>query len=134
MLLYQISMIIVCTHQDYNYTLLLLHTSNCITGNDSMCSVLLYVHSQYTVRFFFLHWVFVAFVQSFNCREWSLCFVEVLGLLVAVAFLVAEHGLCGLSSSTACGLFPDQGLNLCPCTGRQILSYCATRQVLKVSI
>ena len=37
-----------------------------------------------------------------------------------------------LSCSTACGIFPDQGLNLCPCVGRQILIYCANREVLKV--
>ena len=37
-----------------------------------------------------------------------------------------------LRFSTACGIFPDQGLNLCPCVGRQILIYCANREVLKV--
>ena len=37
-----------------------------------------------------------------------------------------------LSCSTACGIFSDQGLNLCPCIGRQILIYCANREVLKV--
>ena len=44
-------------------------------------------------------------------------------LLTAVAPPVAEHGLqslgsavvvCGLTCYEACGIFPDQGLNLCP--------------------
>ena len=42
----------------------------------------------------------------------------------------------GLSCSTACGIlgwqvgsqFPNQGSNLCPCTGRQILSHWTTRE------
>ena len=54
-------------------------------------------------------------------RGYSL--VAVLGLLPAVASLVAEHRLLdtwasvdvarGLSCSMACGIFPDKGLNLC---------------------
>ena len=49
--------------------------------------------------------------------------VAVYGLLIAVASLIMEHGLYGtqalvvaehrLSCSTACGIFPDQGSNLC---------------------
>ena len=59
------------------------------------------------------------------------CLVLVCGFLIAVATLVAEHRLwarglssCrsrapevvahGLSCSVACGIFPDQALNLCP--------------------
>ena len=78
-----------------------------------------------------------------SCGERGPLFTVVCGLLVAVASLVAEHGLqvCGLqqlwhmgsvvmahglqssgsvvvvhglSCSTACGIIPDQGLNLCP--------------------
>ena len=56
------------------------------------------------------------------CMGFSL--VVVCGLLVAVAFLVAEHRLQssqalvgfvvhGLSCPVACGIFPDQGLNPC---------------------
>ena len=46
-----------------------------------------------------------------------------LGLLTVVAPLFVEHGLWstgsaavahGLSCFTTCGIFPDQGLNLCP--------------------
>ena len=43
---------------------------------------------------FFLHWVFVAARGLFSsCSEWGLLFVAVRGLLIAVASLVAEHGL-----------------------------------------
>ena len=35
----------------------------------------------------------------------------------------------GLSCSMACGIFPDQGSNPCPCTGRRTLNHCATREV-----
>ena len=48
----------------------------------------------------------------------------VFGLLTALASLVVEHGLwdvqalvvaaCRLTCPTACGILPDQGLNLCP--------------------
>ena len=69
--------------------------------------------------------------QTFSsCRERGLLFVAVHGLLIAVASLVAEHGLqaCGLQQlwhmgsvvvahglccSAACGIFLDQGSNPC---------------------
>ena len=35
----------------------------------------------------------------------------------------------GLSCPLACGIFPEQGLNPCPCTGRRILIHCTTREV-----
>ena len=65
-------------------------------------------------------------VQAFStCSEWGLLSVGLWGLLLAVsvfsccraqvlgfwALLVVEHGL---SCSAACGIFLDQGLNLCP--------------------
>ena len=64
-------------------------------------------------------------VQAFSsCSERGLLFVAVRRLLIAVASLVAEHRLQGgkasvvvahrLSCSTTCGIFPDQGSNLCP--------------------
>ena len=59
-----------------------------------------------------------------SCGEWGLLFVAVRGLLIAVASLVAEHGLSArrllvvvahrLGCSGACGIFPDQGSNPCP--------------------
>ena len=32
------------------------------------------------------------------------------------------------SCSAACGIFPDQGSNPCPCIGRQVLNHCTTRE------
>ena len=58
-----------------------------------------------------------------SCSERGLLFVAVRGLLIAVASLVAEHGLQsagsvvvahGLSCSAACGIFLDQDSNPCP--------------------
>ena len=66
-----------------------------------------------------------------SCGQRGLLFVVVRGLLIVVASLAAEHGLqaCslqylwplglvivarGLSCSTACGIFRDQGSNPCP--------------------
>ena len=68
-------------------------------------------------------------------------------LLTAVQSLVAEHRLqvCrlqelqltgpvtvvhGLSCPVACGIFPDQGSNPCPCIGRQILYHFTIRKAL----
>ena len=70
--------------------------------------------------------------QAFSsCSEGGLLFIAVRRFLIAVASLVAEHGLQahglqqlwhagsvvaahGLSCSVACGIFPDQGSNPCP--------------------
>ena len=44
--------------------------------------------------YFWLHWVFVAARGLFSsCSERGLLFIAVLGLLILVASLVAEHGL-----------------------------------------
>ena len=65
-----------------------------------------------------------------SCVKQGLLFIEVHGLVVAVASLVVEQGLLllwgrgsrregsvvvahGLSCSAACGIFPDQGSNPC---------------------
>ena len=62
------------------------------------------------------------------CMGFSL--VAVCGLLIEVASLVVENGLEStgavavahrLGCSAACGIFPDQGLNLCLLLGRQIV-------------
>ena len=48
----------------------------------------------YLFIYFWLPWVFVAAHGLFSsCGEWGLLFVAVLGLLIAVASLVVEHGL-----------------------------------------
>ena len=43
--------------------------------------------------YFWLRWVFVAAWAFSSCGEQGLLFVAVHGLLIAVASLVAEHGL-----------------------------------------
>ena len=49
---------------------------------------------KYAFIYFWLHWVFVAACQLFfSCAERGLLFVVVLGLLIAVASLVAGHRL-----------------------------------------
>ena len=78
-------------------------------------------------------------VFAFGCAEWSL-------LLHGLSLVEASHcrgSSCGaralgmwgsvvgvpvLSCPMAHGIFPGQGLNLCPCTGRQTLTACATRE------
>ena len=59
------------------------------------------------------------FARAFsNCGDQKLLFAAVHRLLTAVAFLVLEHRLQALRlstcSSSAWGIFPDQGSNLCP--------------------
>ena len=95
---------------------------------------------------------------SSSCGERRLLFVAVRGLLIAVASLVAEHGLQarglqqlwhvgsvvvarglqstgsvvvahGLSCSVACGTSRTMARTRVPCIGRRILNRCATREV-----
>ena len=47
----------------------------------------------FIIIYFWLHWVFVAARAFSSCSERGLLFVAVHGLLIAVASLVAEHGL-----------------------------------------
>ena len=48
----------------------------------------------YSFIYFWLRWVFVAACGLFSsCSEQGLLFVEVRGLLIAAASLVAKHGL-----------------------------------------
>ena len=59
---------------------------------------LLYIHFFknlfYLFIYFWLHWVFCCCARAFSgCGERGLLFVAVRGLLIAVASLVAEHGL-----------------------------------------
>ena len=78
--------------------------------------------------YFWLHWVFVAFVQVFSCGEWAIllrcsgtswwclsyCRAQALG---AQASPGAAHGLnsCGVWVYSLCGMWdlPRQGSNLC---------------------
>ena len=77
--------------------------------------------------YFRLPWVFIAAWAFSHCSEQRHLLIVVHELLTAIASLVADQGsrmcqLCmgsvvvaqGLSCRTACGIFLDQGLNLCP--------------------
>ena len=76
--------------------------------------------------------------SSWQCAGFSLqrlLYAAAHGLLLLwstgsryVSSVVGAHRL---SCSTACEIFPDQGLNLCPCAGRWIPIHCTTREVLK---
>ena len=85
------------------------------------------------VVYFWLGWVLVAAhrLAAHGCGEWRLLFIAVLGLLLwqstdsrRVGSVVAAHGP---SCPMACGIFPDQGSNPSPCSGRQILNCWTTR-------
>ena len=80
------------------------------------------------------------FVLAFSsCGEWDLVFALVLGPLIEVAPLVAEHRLwaCGLQQLWHVGLVAPQHVKFSqtrdrtpvPCIGRWILIQCATREV-----
>ena len=61
----------------------------CCLGFFCCCCCLIYLFF-----YFWLCWVFVAARGLFSgCGEWGLLFVVVHRLLIAVASLVAEHGL-----------------------------------------
>ena len=58
------------------------------------CLKLLMEFYYYYYYYFWLRWVFVTACRLFSsCGELGLLFVEVCGLLIAVASLVAESGL-----------------------------------------
>ena len=101
----------------------------------SLC-LLLFI---YLFIYFWLRWVFPAALglslvaasrgySSLLCAGFSLQWLLLLwstGSRHAGSVVVAHR----LSCSAACGIFPDQGSNLCPCIGRWILNHCATREV-----
>ena len=74
--------------------------------------------TDYFFRFFKIYficlclcWVFIAALRlSLAAASRGYSLVAVLGLLIAVDSLVAEHGP---SCPTARGIFPNQGLNPC---------------------
>ena len=126
--------------------LLLLEASKENTGDLSQSSVTppaqlgkFYLFNLFILVILGLHCCTRAFS---SCSEWGLLFIMVSRLLIAMASLVAEHGLQvrglqqlwhtssgvvthrlqsagsvvvahGLSCSSACGIFPDQGSNPC---------------------
>ena len=75
------------------------------------------------IYLFCLHWVFAA------CRAWaSHCGAQALGTQTSVA---AARGLRRCGCLVACGIFPDQGSNLCPLHWQADLNHWTTRGVLK---
>ena len=74
--------------------------------------------------------------QASHCGGLSCCRAQAPGLMGSVA---ASLGLQSsdsaavphrLSCCVACGIFPDQGSNPCPCIARQIVSHCIIREAL----
>ena len=58
------------------------------------CSLVFPFGFVFFLIYFWLHWVFVVAYAAFSsCGERGLLFVAVCGLLLAMASLVAEHGL-----------------------------------------
>ena len=89
--------------------------------------------------YFWLPWVFIAAgglslvavsrgYSLLRCAGFSLQWLLLLWSTGSrrVSSVVVAHGL---SCSAACGIFPDQGSNPVPCTGRRIPNHCATRKV-----
>ena len=88
---------------------------------------------------FWLRWVFVAARRlSLAGGELGLLFVVVCGLLIAVASLVAEHGLqgtwaqqlwhTGLVAPRHVGSSQTRARTRVPCIGRRICNHCSTRE------
>ena len=93
----------------------------------------------YLFIYFWLRWVFIAArglsavavsggYSSLLCTGFSLRWPLLLRSTGSrcTGSVVVVHGL---SCSAACGIFPAQGSNPCPCIGRQILNHCTTREV-----
>ena len=67
-----------------------------------------------------------------GCKESDMTSTQARCLLVqstALEHLGSVVAADGLSCSVACGIFPDQGSNPCPCVGRRVLNYWTTREV-----
>ena len=64
---------------------------------------------------------------QFWCPGFSRCRASALALSPGVV----AHGL---SCPTACGTFPGQELNPCPCTGRWVPNHWATREALCICL
>ena len=68
--------------------------------------------------------------SGLSCGTWRLWGItRDLSLWCKDDSLVVVRGLTGCSCPTACGVFPDQGLNPCPCSGRWFFNPSTTREV-----
>ena len=99
-------------------------------------NVLFYLFFKSLSTYFWLCWTFSGL--SLVPVSGGLLLTAAPGLLVAVAFLVAEAVLQSASSvivvpelscPETCEILPDQGLNHVPCMGRSILNPWTTREV-----
>ena len=67
---------------------------------------------------------------KWGCSLWCVGFsLQGLLLLQSMGSVVVAHGLTG---SLACGIFPEQGSNLCPCVGGWILNHWTTQEALHI--
>ena len=86
-------------------------SSECLKKSESLLDLdpVTYIRVLFLVKilliYFWLHWVSVS---GFSLRDFSCGRAWALGVWASV--VVAQ----GLSCSAACGIFPDQELNLCP--------------------
>ena len=100
-------------------------------GWDKVNRYLINVSGFFGLFFFFFSWPYWVFVAFSNCGEWGRLLVEVLGLLVAVASLVAEHGLCGVTHLVESSGTRDQ--TPIPRIIRLIPNHCTMKEVVNVS-
>ena len=76
--------------------------------------------------FSWLRWVFIAARGLFSsCREWGLLLLWSMDSRHAGLIVVAHV----ISCSVACGIFLDQGSNLCPLHWQVDSNHCTTREV-----
>ena len=110
----------------------------CVQSGGMQSFLFFYIYIYLFIFYFWLCWVFVSVrgpspVEASGGHSSSRC----AGLSLSRPLLLRSTGsrragsvivAHGPSCSGACGIFPDQGSNPCPCIGRQTLNHCATRE------
>ena len=93
-----------------------------------LCCLFKIIHS--FIYSLWLCWVFMLHVGFLWLQSMDFCCSGFSSLrapaLVSMGSVVKAHRL---SCFMTCGMFQDQGSNYFPCTGRQILNHCTTREV-----
>ena len=79
---------------------------------------------------FQLCWVFVAACGHSLVAVYGEHSLPLLGAQALSSAWASGVVVQGLRCPPACGIFPDQGLNLCPCIGRWNPNHWTTREVL----